>query len=407
MDELSLTLVTVRCETPGHRTWESFIGRGAEPMPEVPVRPDDDALILYTSGSTSHPKGVLSTHRAILHALLGWECAAAMAAALEPEPAADALVPAMILSVPLFHVSGLNVQLLSSFRLGRKLVGMYKWDPEEALRIIETERITQFNGVPTMSWELIQSPNFHRYDTSSLKSMGGGGAAMAPEHARQISHRMANGAAGTGYGMTETNGLGTTIAGDALLERPRSCGRPVPPIVDIRIVDAAGRELPRGATGEIQIRGPMNFRGYWNDPAATRSTLSDGWVHTGDVGHMDDEDYLFITDRAKDMVIRGGENIGCQEVEAVIYDHPGVSECAVFGLPDERMGETLAAVVMRKPGSGLTATELTAHVTQHLARFKVPERIWIRDTQLPRIASGKIYKRGLRDEALAAVARAE
>jgi long-chain acyl-CoA synthetase len=207
--------------------------------------------------------------------------------------------------------------------------------------------------------------------------------------------------------MTETNGLGTTIAGDALLQRPRSCGRPVPPIVEIQIVDEAGEPLPRGETGEIWIRGPMNFRGYWNDPEATRETLSDGWVHTGDVGHMDDEDYLFITDRAKDMVIRGGENIGCQEVEAVIHDHPGVSECAVFGLPDQRFGETLAAVVMRKPGYTLSDDEVKAHVARHLARFKVPEHVWIRDEQLPRIASGKIYKRGLRDEAIAARTRAD
>jgi long-chain acyl-CoA synthetase len=170
--------------------------------------------------------------------------------------------------------------------------------------------------------------------------------------------------------------------------------------VTMKIVDEAGAEVPRGVTGEIWIRGPMNFRGYWNRPEDTRAALTDGWLHTGDVGHMDDEDYVFITDRAKDMVIRGGENIGCQEVEAVIYDHVAVSECAVFGLPDERWGETLAAVVMRKPNQTLTAEELKAHVGAHLARFKVPERVWIQDGQLPRIASGKIYKRGLRNEAL-------
>lgn len=401
--ELDLQVVAVRSEPHGHRDWNAFLAEAADEMPEVKIAPDDNALILYTSGSTSHPKGVLSTHRAIIHALLGWECAAAMAAELFPGLVDAEEIPAMILTVPLFHVSGLNVQMLSSFRQGRKLVGMYKWDPREALRLIEAERITQFNGVPTMSWELVQSPDFHEFDTSSLKTMGGGGAAMAPEHARQIDGGLANGTAGTGYGMTETNGLATTISGEALLQRPRSCGRPTPPIVQIKIVDEAGRELPRGETGEIWIRGPMNFRGYWNNPEATRATLTDGWVHTGDVGHMDDEDYLFITDRAKDMVIRGGENIGCQEVEAVIYDHPAVSECAVFGLPDERLGERLAAVVMRKPGARVHAEEIKAHVAEHLARFKVPDEVWVRDEQLPRIASGKIYKRGLREEALAAM----
>ncbi|MFU8816450.1 MAG: class I adenylate-forming enzyme family protein [Pseudomonadales bacterium] len=402
--ELDLEIVAVRCDPQGHHGWDAFIAEASEAMPEVDVDADDNALILYTSGSTSHPKGVLSTHRAIIHALLGWECAAAMASELFPGLLGET-VPSMLLSVPLFHVSGLNVQLLSSFRQGRKLVGMYKWDPEEALRLIEAERITAFNGVPTMSWELIQSPNFDKYDTSSLTTMGGGGAAMAPEHARQIDGRLPTGSAGTGYGMTETNGLGSTISGAALLERPRSCGRPTPPLVQMKIVDEAGVELPRGATGEIWIRGPMNFRAYWNKPEETRATLTDGWVHTGDVGHMDDEGYVFITDRAKDMVIRGGENIGCQEVEAIIYDHPAVSECAVFGLPDERWGEIVAAVVMRKPDHSLSEAELKAHVGAHLARFKVPELVWIQDEQLPRIASGKIYKRGLRDDAIARMER--
>ena len=402
--ELDLEIVAVRCDPRGHRGWDAFIAGASDVMPEPEVGADDNALILYTSGSTSHPKGVLSTHRAIIHALLGWECAAAMASELFPGLLSDT-VPSMLLSVPLFHVSGLNVQLLSSFRQGRKLVGMYKWDPEEALRLIEAERITAFNGVPTMSWELIQSPNFDKYDTSSLTTMGGGGAAMAPEHARQIDGRLKTGSAGTGYGMTETNGLGSTISGEALLQRPRSCGRPTPPLVRMKIVDDSGVEVPRGVTGEIWIHGPMNFRAYWNRPEETKATLTDGWVHTGDVGHMDDENYVFITDRAKDMVIRGGENIGCQEVEAIIYDHAAVSECAVFGLPDERWGEILVAVVMRKPEQPLTVEELKAHVGGHLARFKVPERVWIQDEQLPRIASGKIYKRGLRDQALARLER--
>jgi long-chain acyl-CoA synthetase len=399
--DLEIEVVAVRCDAGSHRSWPAFIAGASDAMPDTDVTPDDNALIMYTSGSTSHPKGVLSTHRAVLHALLGWECAGAMAAELFPGLVDDDGVSSILLSVPLFHVSGLNVQLLSSFRQGRKVVAMYKWDPEEALRLIEAERISQFNGVPTMSWELIQSPSFDKYDLSSLKAMGGGGAAMAPEHARQIDARMPNGSAGTGYGMTETNGLATTISGDALLQRPRSCGRPTPPIVEIRIVDVEGRPLPAGETGEIWIRGPMNFRGYWNDPDATAATLSDGWVHTGDVGHMDEEDYLFITDRAKDMVIRGGENIGCQEVEAVIYDHPAVSECAVFGVPDERLGEALVAVVMPKPGTELSEAAVQDHVGNHLARFKVPEHVWIRGEQLPRIASGKIFKRGLRDEILA------
>jgi long-chain acyl-CoA synthetase len=389
----------------GVQTWQQFIDGASETMPEPNVAPDSNATILYTSGSTAHPKGVLATHRSIIHAVMGWECGATIAVELNPALAEESpeFPPAMILTVPLFHVSGLNVQFMSSFRPGRKLVGMYKWDPEESLRLIEAERVTSFNGVPTMSWEMVQSPNFHKYDTRSLKSMGGGGAAMAPEHSRQIAKELKSGVPGTGYGMTETNGLGTSISGADLLERGRSCGRPIPPMVTIKIVDPNGREMPRGETGEIWIHGAQNFRGYWNKPDATRDTLKDGWVCSGDIGHMDDEDFVFITDRAKDMVIRGGENIGCQEVEAAIYDHPCVSECAVFGVPDERLGESIAAVVMVKPKMRMSPDDVRAHVAAHLARFKVPEHVWVREEQLPRIASGKIYKRGLREEAIASL----
>ena len=405
-----LKLIAIRADAaaanhPSVLTWHQFVAAANDVMPEPVIAPDANATILYTSGSTAHPKGVLATHRSIIHAVMGWECGAAIAVHLAPElaEATPEFPPSMILTVPLFHVSGLNVQFMSSFRNARKLVGMYKWDPEESLRLIEAERITQFNGVPTMSWEMVQSPNFHKFDTRSLKSMGGGGAAMAPEHSRQIAKELKSGVAGTGYGMTETNGLGTSISGADLLERPRSCGRPIPPMVDVKIVAPNGATVARGETGEIWIRGAMNFRGYWNKPDATRDTLKDGWVCSGDIGHMDDEDFVFITDRAKDMVIRGGENIGCQEVEAVIHDHPSVSECAVFGVPDERLGESIAAVVMVKPGMSLAADDVRAHVASHLARFKVPEHVWVRAEQLPRIASGKIYKRGLREEAIAAL----
>lgn len=398
---LELKIITVRCNVEKHQSWEEFLSDASTTMPEISVAPDTDAMILYTSGSTSHPKGVLSTHRAIIHALLGWECGGAIAVELFPNLLPAPTQPSMLLAVPLFHVAGLNVQFLSSFRQGRKLVGMYRWDAERALSLVEEEQITQMNGVPTMVWEMIQSPNFDKYDTSSLMSMGGGGSAMVPEQSRQINDKMPNGVVGTGYGLTETNGLGTTISGDALLSRPLSCGRPAPPMVAIKIVDTAGVEVPRGTSGEIWIHGAMNFSGYWNNPEASAETLSDGWVHTGDIGYMDDENYVFITDREKDMVIRGGENIGCQEVEAVIYEHAAVLECAVFGIPDERLGETLAAVVMKKPGTQLEPEDVRTHVTRLLANFKVPQNVRITDEQLPRIASGKIFKRGLRDDTIA------
>ena len=408
LPELDIDVVTVRHQQDGLTTWEAFVDGASSDMPDVEILPEDNATLLYTSGSTAHPKGVLSTHRAITNALLGWECGGAVAMALNPDLAAavgrSAPVPdhspAAILTVPLFHVTGLVVQALSSFRRGRKLVGMYKWDAEEALRVIEVERITEFNGVPTMAWELVQSPNRDKYDLSSLKSAGGGGAPMAPEHARQIDKTIAKGAAGTGWGMTETQGLATTIGGAAFLQRPRSCGRAVPPIVKVKAVTEDGRDCAPMETGELWIWGVMNFSEYWNKPDATTVGLTDGWVHTGDVGHVDEEGYVFITDRLKDMVLRGGENIGCQEVEAVLYGHPGVQEAAVFGVPDDRLGETLAAVVVAKPDATLSAADAQAFAAQHVAKYKVPDHVWIRTERLPRIASEKIFKRGLRDEAI-------
>ena len=401
-------LITVRHERPGLATWDEFLDGASDQMPEPPIGPEDNATILYTSGSTAHPKGVLSTHRAITNALLGWECGGAIAMAMNPDMAAAVGrsapapqdPPAVILTVPLFHVTGLVVQMLMSFRRGRKVVGMYKWDAAQALKIIEAERITEFNGVPTMAWELVQSPERGKYDLSSLKSAGGGGAPMAPEHARQIDKTIGAGAPGTGWGMTETQGLATTIGGAAFLARPRSCGRAVPPLVQVKAVKADGADAAPLETGELWIRGAMNMAGYWNKPDATAETLTDGWVHTGDIGHLDEDGYVFITDREKDMVIRGGENIGCQEVEAVLYEHPKVLEAAVFGVPDERLGETLAAVVVARRDETLTAGDVRAFAAEHVAKFKVPDHVWVRAERLPRIASEKIFKRGLREEAL-------
>ena len=409
-DQLNIDIVTIRHQQEGLPTWEEFLAGSDTTMPEPPIAPEDNATILYTSGSTAHPKGVLSTHRAITNALLGWECGGAVGMAMNPEMArqmAENPSPyqqSMILSVPLFHVTGLVVQTLSAFRSGRKLVGMYKWDVTEAMRIIEAERITTFNGVPTMAAELAQAPNRDQYDLTSLKSAGGGGAPMAPEQSRQVEKALGKGSAGTGWGMTETQGLATTIGGPALMERPRSCGKAVEPLVHVKAVLPDGTDAAPDETGELWIHGVNNFSEYWNKPDATAESLTDGWVHTGDIGHVDEEGFVFITDRLKDMVLRGGENIGCQEVEAVLYEHPAIMEAAVFGVPDERLGETVAAVVARTPGQSLSEDDVKAHAAAHLARFKVPEHVWIRDEQLPRIASEKIFKRGLRDEAVRALA---
>jgi long-chain acyl-CoA synthetase len=412
LDEDELDVIAVR--TPhsagrGVMSWDAFLERGGAGAALRAIAPDDPATILYTSGSTAHPKGVISTHRALVHAVLGRDAAADLRRAAAGRARRGRTEDrAMILTVPLFHVTGLVVQFLAAFRHHSKLVGMYKWDAEKALALIERERITHFTGVPTMAAELMNSPSFGNYDTSSLRTMGGGGAAMAPEHSRQIRQRSGGKvAAATGYAMTETNGLGTAISGAEYAEHPASCGRAIAPLVELRVTDDAGKPLPPDGVGEIWLRGPMLFSGYWNRPADTAATLVDGWLRTGDIGHLDADGFLYISGRAKDIVIRGGENVGCQEVESVIYENPKVAECAVFGVPHPRLGETVAAVVMPKPGVTLTAGDVQSHLAEHIARFKVPEHVWIRSEQLPRTASGKIFKRALQQEATALLTAAD
>lgn len=426
IDDLGLTVITVRTgNQPNSTEWQDWIGSASDEMPNLHVPATLPATLLYTSGSTATPKGVLSSHQALTHALLGWEAGAIInwrAAQLRrehhgqdsamsgPDPRErffgsksstdNEIKPASILTVPLFHVTGLAVQMLTSFRGGRKLVGMYKWDVEEALRIIQEEKITAFNGVPTMSWELTQSPNLHKYDISTLQTAGGGGAPMAPEHSKQIDQKLAKGGQSTGWGMTETQGFATNITGNAFKLRPKTCGRAIPPITKIKTVDDAGNDLPQGETGELCIWGIMNCLEYWNDPEATASSMSNGWVKSGDVGYLDEEGFVYITDRKKDIVLRGGENISCQEVEAVLYEHPSIIECTVFGIPDTRLGETLACVVCVEQDGILTVQEIQDWAQQYLALFKVPEHIWIRTERLPRTASEKIYKREIRERIL-------
>jgi long-chain acyl-CoA synthetase len=389
--------------------YEDIVDLGA-PMPDVAIDGEDDATILYTSGTTGFPKGAVSTHRAIVQSLMAFGCRAAVEVARSPEaePSSDpslaatpALPPVFILAVPLFHVTGCIPVMLSSFAAGMRLVMMYRWDADTALRLIERERVTVFVGVPTQSWDLVESPNFSKYDTSSLSNIAGGGAPAPPALVKRVDEGFSGGRPSIGYGMTETNAFGPGNSGDDYLSHPTSTGR-VLPILELEIRDPDGRRLPADESGEIWFKGPTLIRGYWGKPEATAETIVDGWLRSGDLGRIDADGFIYVEDRAKDMVLRAGENVYCAEVEAAIYEHPAVYEAAVYGVPDPRLGEQVAATVSLKDGQTLGVEELQRHVAAKLATFKVPTVVTITSERLPRSAAGKILKRELRDAYVAA-----
>jgi long-chain acyl-CoA synthetase len=368
-------------------------------LPEI--SPEDDATIMYTSGSTGSPKGAVSTHRGIVSGAMNYLVAGL---ALLQLSAAAGVTPAeqqvMLLNVPLFHITGSVPVLLVSVAIGRKMIIMHKWDAGEALRLIEKERCTYFVGVPTMSLEMMQHPDRDKYDLSSLVDIASGGAPRPPEHVDRLGKTLPGKHPVQGYGLTETNGVGAGNFRDNYLAKPASTGRASPPLVELRIDPGdgpVGPGLPPGTVGEVCIRSACNCRGYWNKPEATLAAFpGDGWFRSGDLGYLDEEGYLFIVDRKKDIIIRGGENISCQEVEAALYAHPAVAEASVFGLPDERLGEIVGAVVYAKPGAALEADALHDFVARDLAAFKVPARLWFSAEQLPKLGSGKIDKVTLR-----------
>ncbi len=396
MRRLGILGIVARAEAEdGFDAWDDVVVEGAA-LPEVDIHPDQDALILYTSGTTGFPKGAVSTHRAVLSALTLFAFRTIADSISRPPKEEHPFPTSFILCVPLFHVTGLVAVTLSCFAAGYKLVIMYKWDPSRALDLIERERITNFVGVPTMSWDLLEAPDFALRDTGSLKSVGGGGAPAPPELVQRVEGSFERGRPGIGYGMTETNAYGPQNGGDDYVRKPRSAGRSVPPM-EIKIADDDGKEVPTGEVGEIWFRGPNLIRGYWNKPEATAETIVDGWLRSGDIGRVDDEGFIYVEDRAKDMVLRAGENVYCAEVEAAIYEHPGVYEAVVFGLPHERLGEEVACAVHPKPGQTVEPEELQAFLRERIAGFKVPSIVDVSAETLPRNAAGKILKRALRD----------
>jgi long-chain acyl-CoA synthetase len=368
---------------------------GAE-LPEI--APEDDATILFTSGSTGDSKGAVSTHRAVTTAAYTYaNSLVVLLGLLVDENRPPSGKPRVLLAVPLFHVTGEVPVMLTSFVAGRCMVLMPKWDSTEALRLIEKERITYFVGVPTMSLEIMTDPRREEFDTSSLTDIAAGGAPRPVHHVPRLKQAFGSAQPGLGYGLTETNAVGAQNFWTNYADKPASTGRPHAPFVEMAILGEGDRHLPAGEVGEIAIRSAANIRGYWKAPEDTAALFTpDHFVRTGDLGYLDEDNYLFIVDRKKDIIIRGGENIASAEVEAACYACPDVTEASVFGAPDERLGEVPVAVIYSE--TGLSEEELRAFLEGKIAKFKVPERFIFADAPLPRLGTGKIDRRGLKDK---------
>jgi acyl-CoA synthetase (AMP-forming)/AMP-acid ligase II len=386
--------VALPVELPIDQAVAELLSAGEADLPEI--SPDDDATILFTSGSTGESKGALSTHRAVTTATYAYSTGlVVLLGILTKEGRAPGVQPRTLLSVPLFHVTGEVPVMINSFVVGRCMVIMPKWDATEALRLIEKEKITYFVGVPTMSLELMTHPDRHKYDLSTLTDITAGGAPRPVSHVERLRQEFPQAQPALGYGLTETNAAGCANYWGNYAAKPASTGRAQKPYIELAILGAGDKHLGTGEVGEIGIRTAASIRCYWQNPEATEALFTaDGYVRTGDVGYVDEDGYLFIVDRKKEIIIRGGENISAAEVEAECYACPDVAEVAVFGAPDERLGEVPVAVVHTK--NGLSEEDLRLFLEQRLARFKIPARFIFSEEPLPRLGTGKIDRRALK-----------
>jgi acyl-CoA synthetase (AMP-forming)/AMP-acid ligase II len=388
-------VVRVPIELPAEKALAEILAEADESQPLPEIAPEDDATILFTSGSTGDAKGALSTHRAVTTGTYAYSTGLIVLRELLEQDGRPPPTPRTLLNVPLFHVTGEVPVMLNSFVVGRCMVVMPKWDALEALRLIEKERITYFVGVPTMSLELMTHPDRHKFDLSSLKDITAGGAPRPVSHVERLKKEFPAAQPALGYGLTESNAVGCMNFWDNYADKPASTGRAAKPLVELAILGAEDRHLPVGEVGEIGIRTAANIKGYWRNPAATAAAFTaDGFVRSGDVGYLDEDGYLFIVDRKKEIIIRGGENISAAEVEAECYACAAVAEVAVFAAPDERLGEVPVAVVHTR--ASLSEAELRHFLEERIARFKVPQRIIMSDDPLPRLGTGKIDRRALK-----------
>jgi len=406
LPQLRLLYTARHAGAQGAARLEDILGRPAawdalpdQAPPPVDLTPEGEAVIFYTSGTSGRPKGALATHRGITSSVMTALYAQARAYLRrgDPLPGPDPQAPqkGYLCGIPFFHVTGFCALLQVAMANGFKVVMMRRWDPALALGLIDRERLTHAGGVPTLAWQLLQEPGREAYDLSSLEVISYGGAPAAPELARQLHAAFPDTAAGFGWGMSETCAAFTLHLGEDYARRPASAG-PSMPVGDLRIVGPEGQDLPVGEVGEILASGPNVVKGYWNNPEATAAAIQDGWLYTGDLGRLDEEGFLYIVDRAKDMIIRGGENIYCIEVENALFEHPAVADAALQAVPHQTLGEEPGAVVVLKPGAAATAEDLRAFVGQRLAAFKVPVKIVFSAEPLPRNANGKVLKTEIR-----------
>jgi long-chain acyl-CoA synthetase len=400
VSDIALLGVRFPASEAGVTPWADAIANPAT-LPMLDIDTDEDACIFYTSGTTGKPKGAQLTHRGCVSNVWSMMFAGALQRTLAIkngllEADAEPAVPSALVTTPLFHVTANNCVAHGTTLAGGKLTHMYKWDAGVALELIEKEKITAVSGVPVMAREIISHPNFATTDTSTLLTLGGGGAQLQPDLVGKIEAEVATARPNTGYGMTETCGIITSISADHFVDKPASCG-PAMPAFESKVVNPdSGVEMPLGEAGELWVRGGHVIRGYLNREEATAESIVDGWLRTGDMAKKDEDDFIFIVDRIKDMVLRGGENIYCAEVESAIFDHEDVAECTVFGVEDDRLGEEVGVALLLKPGATITADELRGHCAGKLAKFKIPRYFWFMNEALPRNASGKFLKRELR-----------
>ena len=384
----------------GHASWAALIALGAPAVRSPALGPEDNALILFTSGASNQAKGVLSSQRSVCQAMHNIDYIGAIAGMTSPDLVATimarGLQPTTLTAVPLFHVSGLHAQLLTALRHGRRLVFMRRWNPTEALRLIQAEKITQFNGAPSMVLQLLDEPGFDDPAiTGSLGGVGFGGAGLPQRLIDEVLRRRGDAMSGVGFGLTETNGVAAASSGHLFNLRPRASGL-LSPIIELRVADFDGAPLPPGEAGEIWLRGVTVMQGYWAQPEATAKAMADGWFRTGDIGYLDADGFLMVVDRIKDVINRAGEKIAAAEVESCLLQHPALVEAAVFARPDEQTGEAVVAVVVVRPGEHLSPAQVQAHVAAHLAAYKVPQQVHVRHDHLPRNPAGKLLKNDIK-----------